>query len=69
MACHTHDFSGPGDTFDILSWNLSTLTITPTGDSNFALTAAATEKDADGDLSTTTTTTEPVDDRARRRRR
>ena len=56
----THTFSGPGDTFDIHSWNLATLTIKPAGDSNFALTVAATEKDADGNLSTTTTTTESV---------
>ena len=40
---HTHTFSGPGDTFDIHSWNLATLTIKPAGDSNFVLTVAATE--------------------------
>ena len=57
---HTHTFSGPGDTFDIHGWNLSTLTIKPATDANFTLTVAATEKDADGNLSTTTTATEQV---------
>ena len=56
---NTHTFSGPGDTFDIHGWNLATLTIKPASDANFTLTVAATEKDADGNLSTTTTT-EPV---------
>jgi hypothetical protein len=57
---HTHIFTGPGDTFDIHSWDLSKLTIKPAGDANFTLTIAATEQDAQGNLSTTTTATEQV---------
>ena len=45
---------------DVHAWNLSSLTITPANDANFALTVAATEKDAEGDLSATATATETV---------
>jgi fibronectin-binding autotransporter adhesin len=45
---------------DVHGWDLSALTITPVHDTNFALSVAATEKDADGDLSATTTGTEAV---------
>src|SRR5207247_442921 len=57
---NSHTFTGPSDTFDIHSWNLSALTIKPANDTNFTLTIAATEKDGEGNLSTTTTSTEAV---------
>ena len=57
---NTHTFTGPSDTFDIHTWNLSTLTIKPASDANFTLTVAATEMDAEGNLGATTTTTDAV---------
>src|SRR5436309_10753944 len=57
---NSHTFTGPTDAFDIHSWNLSALTITPANDTNFTLTVAATEKDGDGNLSTTATSTEAI---------
>ena len=45
---------------DIHTWNLASLTIKPANDTNFTLTVAATEKDAQGNLSSTTTSTEAV---------
>ena len=53
----THTFIATSTTtsVNIAAWSLSSLTITPVNDANFALTIAATEKDADGDISTTTT--------------
>jgi hypothetical protein len=45
---------------DVHNWNLSKLAIAPASDANFTLTVAATEKDAEGDLSATTTATEVV---------
>jgi VCBS repeat-containing protein len=58
---HGHSVTSDGATpIDVVGWNLSTLTITPTGDANFTLTATATEKDANGDISTAATATEQV---------
>ena len=45
---------------DVHTWTLSGLTITPPNATDFALTIAATEKDAAGNLSATTTSTEAV---------
>src|SRR6202035_479731 len=42
------------------SWDLSALSITPANDTNFTLSVAATDKDANGNLSATTTNTETV---------
>ncbi|RDK04949.1 beta strand repeat-containing protein, partial [Cupriavidus lacunae] len=57
---HTHTSSGTSDTIDLTGWTLSSLTVTPTNDTNFTLTARATEKDAEGNSSGTTTATEAV---------
>ncbi|WP_238587506.1 beta strand repeat-containing protein [Cupriavidus sp. IDO] len=57
---HTHTSSGTSDTIDLTGWTLSSLTVTPTNDTNFTLTARATEKDAEGNVSLTTTATEAV---------
>ena len=59
---HGNSFTASsGDTaVNIAAWNLSGLTITPASDTDFTLTVAATEKDADGNLSATTTATEGV---------
>jgi hypothetical protein len=58
----THSFKATsGNTsVDIQAWNLSSLTITPANNANFTLTLAATEKDAEGDLSATTKATMAV---------
>src|SRR5262249_27419080 len=56
---HGHSVTSDGSTpIDVAGWHLSTLTITPTGDTNFTLTATATEKDAHGDISTAVPATE-----------
>jgi hypothetical protein len=57
---HTHTSAGTADAIDVSGWTLSGLTITPTGDPNFMLTATATEKDADGDISSASTAVEAV---------
>ncbi len=59
---HGHSFTAAaGSTsIDIHGWDLSGLTITPTGDANFALQITATTRDTDGDLSTPATATEAV---------
>src|SRR5262249_13106336 len=58
---HGHSVTSDGSTpIDVVGWHLSTLTITPTGDHNFTLTATATERDANGDVSTAATATEQV---------
>jgi VCBS repeat-containing protein len=58
---HGHTATSDGSTpIDVAGWHLSTLTITPTGDGNFILTATATEKDANGDVSAAATATEQV---------
>ncbi|MGO4159005.1 beta strand repeat-containing protein [Cupriavidus sp. YAF13] len=57
---HTHTSIGTGDAIDLSGWTLSSLTITPTSDANFTLTARATERDAEGNLSGTTTAIEAV---------
>src|SRR5579871_592747 len=58
---HGHHATSNGSTpISVVGWNLSTLTITPAGDRNFTLTATATEKDSDGDISSVTTATELV---------
>jgi hypothetical protein len=58
----THSFKATsGNTsIDAHAWNLSSLTITPANNANFTLTLAATERDAQGDLSATTTATVAV---------
>ncbi len=59
----TLTISGGSITFNasqLINGVLSGLTITPPNDANFALTVAATEKDAEGNLSTITTNTEAV---------
>jgi fibronectin-binding autotransporter adhesin len=58
----THSFTASeGSTsVDVHGWNLTSLTITPTDAANFSLGVAATEKDAEGNLSTTTTATEQI---------
>src|SRR5439155_1233684 len=53
---NTHTFSGPSDSFDIHSWNLSALTIKPANDTNFTLTVTATEQDSDNPANTSTAT-------------
>ncbi|MDR3663627.1 MAG: hypothetical protein P4L86_25120, partial [Mycobacterium sp.] len=45
---------------NVEGWTLSSLTVTPTNDTNFTLTATATEKDANGDVSTAATASEAV---------
>ncbi|SIO49174.1 hypothetical protein SAMN05443247_06378 [Bradyrhizobium erythrophlei] len=40
---NSHTFSGPSDGFDIHTWNLSSLRITTTNDTNFNLSALATD--------------------------
>jgi fibronectin-binding autotransporter adhesin len=61
---HDHSFTatpGNGDQqVDVHGWDLSALTITLAHETNFKLGVAATEKDANGDLSATTTGTEAV---------
>jgi hypothetical protein len=49
-----------GQQVDVHSWNFSSLTITAAEASSFTLNVAATEKDAEGNLSTTTTASEQV---------
>ena len=58
----THSFtaSAGNESVDIHGWNLSSLTITSTNDTDFHLNIAATTQDADGNQSTTTTATEAV---------
>src|SRR5204863_9038952 len=41
---------------DIIGWNLSSLTITPTTDTNFTLSVTATSTDAGGQTNTASTT-------------
>ena len=57
---HSFTATAGNTSVDVHTWNLSSLTITPANDSNFTLTIAATEHDAEGNLSTTTTGTEAV---------
>src|SRR6202007_1477486 len=45
---------------DIHAWTLSSLTVTPTNDTNFTLSVAATTKDPDGNPSTPASATETV---------
>src|SRR5262249_19256198 len=49
---HGHSFTASAGhtSVDIHTWDLPTLTITPTGDVNFALTVTATVKDFEGDV-------------------
>src|SRR6202043_2760379 len=58
----THSFTASaGNTaVDVHSWNLSSLTVTSTNDTNFTLSIAATARDAEGNLSAVTTATETV---------
>ena len=53
----THAFTATiGNTsVDVSSWTLTSLTVTPTNDTNFSLSVTASAKDAEGNLSTTTT--------------
>jgi hypothetical protein len=57
---HSHASSGVADVIDVSRWTLSSLTITPTSNASFTLTAAVTEKDAEGDSSPTATATEAI---------
>lgn len=59
---HGHSFTATAyDTSqDVASWNLSSLTITPSTEGCFKLTIAATERDSEGDISATVTATEIV---------
>src|SRR4029077_594844 len=43
-----------------LGWSLSSLAITPVNDTDFSLSISATQKDAQGQLSTATTATEAI---------
>jgi hypothetical protein len=58
----THTFTATASTtsVNISAWTLSSLTVTPTNDTNFTLSVAATTKDAEGNLSSTTSATELV---------
>ena len=57
---HNHVTSDGSTPINVVGWNLSTLTITPSNDINFTLTATATEKNSNGDISTAATATELV---------
>jgi hypothetical protein len=57
---HLHASAGVNDVVDVSAWTLSSLTITPTNDTNFTLTASATEKDAEGDTNAAATGSELV---------
>ncbi len=57
---NTFTASAGNTSVDINGWTLTSLKITPATDTNFTLSVAATEKDAEGNLSTTTTATEVV---------
>src|SRR5262249_45328621 len=59
---HGHSFTATsGNTsVDVSGWSYTSLTITPANDSNFTLNIAATEQDADGNVSAPTTNTEAV---------
>ena len=57
---HSFTAAAGSNSVDVTAWTLSGLKITPTNDANFALTFSATDKDAQGNLSTPTTTTESV---------
>jgi fibronectin-binding autotransporter adhesin len=59
---HDHSFTATsGSTsVDVSGWTYTSLSVTPANDANFTLGVAATEKDANGDLSATTTKTETV---------
>src|SRR5205085_1623506 len=58
----SHSFTATaGNTaVDVHGWNLAGLTVTPTTDTNFSLSIAATARDAEGNLSTTTTAPAPL---------
>ncbi|WJR77825.1 Ig-like domain-containing protein [Bradyrhizobium sp. NP1] len=61
---HGHSAIGNGTAIDVSAWTLSSLTIDTTGASvptgNFTLTATATEKDAEGNVSAATSVSEQV---------
>ena len=59
-AGHSFTATAGHTSVDVSGWTLSGLTVTPTAATNFVLSIAATEKDAEGNLSTTTTGTEAV---------
>ena len=58
----THTFTATAATtsVNISSWTLSSLTVTPTNDTNSTLASPAITKDAEGNLSSTATATEVV---------
>src|SRR5262249_58361413 len=57
---HGHSFTATSgnSSVDVSGWSYTSLTITPANDSNFTLNIAATEQDADGNVSAPTTNTE-----------
>ena len=57
---HSFTATSGATSVDVSGWSYASLTITPATDQNFTLSVAATEKDAEGNLSTTTTSTEAV---------
>ena len=57
---HTFTATTGQTSVSVLGWSLSSLKITPVNDANFSLSISATQKDAQGQLSTATTATEAI---------
>ncbi len=55
-AGHSFTASTGNTSVDIIGWNLSSLTITPTTDTSFTLNVTATSKDSEGQTNTASTT-------------
>ena len=57
---HTFTATTGQTSVSVLGWSLSSLAITPVNDTDFSLSISATQKDAQGQLSTATTATEAI---------
>ncbi|WP_128971309.1 DUF4347 domain-containing protein, partial [Bradyrhizobium tropiciagri] len=57
---HSFTASAGQTSVDVAGWTLGSLTVSPVNDTNFTLTLAATEKDAEGNIGPVTNATEAV---------